>query len=198
MSDRSSPRPRSHVGHHAPIWHWFGLTINTDTVIATALAGVIVIALAFFRGQGPPRPVSPARCSCSGTITIQMRDQIERDRHEDRPVRAAAGGHAVRLHPHRQLDLRCCRCSTPTPQAPPASCSNRRHSDINFVLALAMFVFLCYHLAGIWRRAHRPPARLLGATAILAPSTSSKRSPKPISLSLRLFGNIFAGGIMVR
>ena len=25
-------------------------------------------------------------------------------------------------------------------------------SDINFVLALALFVFLCYHAAGIWRR----------------------------------------------
>ncbi|PRC55179.1 F0F1 ATP synthase subunit A, partial [Mycobacterium sp. ITM-2017-0098] len=25
-------------------------------------------------------------------------------------------------------------------------------SDINFVLALALFVFICYHAAGIWRR----------------------------------------------
>ena len=25
-------------------------------------------------------------------------------------------------------------------------------SDINFVLALSLFVFICYHLAGFWRR----------------------------------------------
>ena len=36
-------------------------------------------------------------------------------------------------------------------------------SDINFVLALALFVFICYHAAGIWRRgAQDDPFRLVG------------------------------------
>jgi F-type H+-transporting ATPase subunit a len=72
-------------------------------------------------------------------------------------------------------------------------------SDINFVLALALFVFVCYHAAGIWRRGiigH--PVRLLkGHVAFLAPINLVEEIAKPISLSLRLFGNIFAGGILV-
>ena len=73
------------------------------------------------------------------------------------------------------------------------------HERWPFLLALALFVFLCYHLAGFWRRGligH--PVRLLkGHVTILAPINLVEEIAKPISLSLRLFGNIFAGGIMV-
>jgi F-type H+-transporting ATPase subunit a len=72
-------------------------------------------------------------------------------------------------------------------------------ADINFVLALALFVFLCYHAAGIWRRGilGHPVKLLKGHVAFLAPINLVEEIAKPISLSLRLFGNIFAGGIMV-
>jgi F-type H+-transporting ATPase subunit a len=76
--------------------------------------------------------------------------------------------------------------------APPAS-------DINFVLALALFVFVCYHGAGIWRRGiiGYPIKLLKGHVAFLAPINLVEELAKPISLSLRLFGNMFAGGILV-
>ena len=72
-------------------------------------------------------------------------------------------------------------------------------SDINFVLALALFVFICYHAAGIWRRGviGHPIKVVKGHVAFLAPINIVEEIAKPISLSLRLFGNIFAGGIMV-
>jgi F-type H+-transporting ATPase subunit a len=72
-------------------------------------------------------------------------------------------------------------------------------SDINFVLALALFVFICYHAAGVWRRGviGHPIKVLKGHVAFLAPINLVEEIAKPISLSLRLFGNIFAGGIMV-
>ncbi len=74
-------------------------------------------------------------------------------------------------------------------------------ADINFVLALALFVFFCYHAAGIWRRGllGHPVKLLKGHVAFLAPPINLvEELAKPISLSLRLFfGNIFAGGIMV-
>src|ERR1700748_2735673 len=72
-------------------------------------------------------------------------------------------------------------------------------SDINFVLALALFVFICYHAAGIWRRGPigHPVKLLKGHVALLAPINLVEELAKPISLSLRLFGNIFAGGILV-
>ena len=72
-------------------------------------------------------------------------------------------------------------------------------SDINFVLALALFVFIAYHAAGIWRRGlfGHPKQVLKGHVAFLAPINLVEEIAKPISLSLRLFGNIFAGGILV-
>ena len=72
-------------------------------------------------------------------------------------------------------------------------------ADINYVLALALFVFVCYHAAGIWRRGivGHPIAVLKGHVAVLAPINVVEELAKPISLSLRLFGNIFAGGILV-
>ncbi len=72
-------------------------------------------------------------------------------------------------------------------------------SDINFVLALGLFVFICYHAAGFWRRGivGHPIKLLKGHVAFLAPINLVEELAKPISLSLRLFGNIFAGGILV-
>lgn len=72
-------------------------------------------------------------------------------------------------------------------------------ADINYVLALALFVFVCYHAAGFWRRGivNHPSSCSKGHVAILAPINLVEEIAKPISLSLRLFGNIFAGGILV-
>jgi len=71
--------------------------------------------------------------------------------------------------------------------------------DINFALALALFVFIAYHIAGIWRRGllGHPWRVLKGHVSFLMPINVVEEVAKPVSLSLRLFGNIFAGGILV-
>ena len=67
------------------------------------------------------------------------------------------------------------------------------------MLALALFVFVCYHAAGVWRRGiiGHPVKLLKGHVTLMAPINLVEEFAKPISLSLRLFGNIFAGGILV-
>jgi F-type H+-transporting ATPase subunit a len=82
---------------------------------------------------------------------------------------------------------------------PPEELLTPAAADINYVLALALFVFLSYHAAGIWRRGiiGHPVKLLKGHVAFLAPINIVEELAKPISLSLRLFGNIFAGGILV-
>ena len=72
-------------------------------------------------------------------------------------------------------------------------------SDVNFVYAMALFVFVWYHAAGVKRRGviGHPVKLLKGHVAFLAPINLIEEIAKPVSLSLRLFGNIFAGGIMV-
>jgi F-type H+-transporting ATPase subunit a len=72
-------------------------------------------------------------------------------------------------------------------------------SDINFVLALALLVFVCYHAAGFKKSGviGYPIKVAKGHVAFLAPINLVEEIAKPISLSLRLFGNMFAGVIMV-
>src|SRR6201996_2633812 len=65
------------VGHH-DTQKWFGLSINGDTVTASAIAAVIVIALAFFlRAKGTSSGVPGGVQLFFEAITVQMRDQIE-------------------------------------------------------------------------------------------------------------------------
>jgi F-type H+-transporting ATPase subunit a len=187
------------VGHHTEA-HWFGLTVNTDTVLATAIAAVIVIALAFFlRAKVTSSGVPGGVQLFWEAITVQTRNQIE----------GAIGmkiapfvlplavtlfvfilvANWLSIFPVQYTDENGAIHELLKPPA----------SDINFVLALALFVFICYHAAGFWRRGPigHPVKLLKGHVAVLAPINLVEELAKPISLSLRLFGNIFAGGILV-
>src|ERR1700738_480808 len=65
------------VGHHETA-NWFGLTVNTDTVLATAIAAVIVLGLAFFlRAKVTSTGVPNGVQLFWEAITVQLRDQIE-------------------------------------------------------------------------------------------------------------------------
>ena len=65
------------VGHHTTA-KWFGITVNTDTILATAIAAVIVIALAFFlRAKVTSTGVPNGVQLFWEALTIQMRNQIE-------------------------------------------------------------------------------------------------------------------------
>lgn len=186
------------VGHHEQA-HWFGLTVNTDTVYATAIAAVIVLALAFFlrwkvTSSGVPNGVQ----LFWEALTVQMRDQIEttigmRIAPFVLPLAVTLFVFILIANWLSVLPVQFKQDGKPHELlAPPAS-------DINFVLALALFVFVCYHGAGIWRRGilGHPLKLLKGHVVFLAPINLVEELAKPISLSLRLFGNIFAGGILV-
>lgn len=186
------------VGHHEQA-NWFGLTVNTDTVLATAIAAVIVLVLAFFlrakvTSSGVPNGVQ----LFFEAITVQMRDQIEttiglRVAPFVLPLAVTLFVFILIANWLSVLPVQYTKDGvTHELLKPPAS-------DINFVLALALFVFVAYHAAGIWRRGPigYPVKLLKGHVAFLAPINLVEELAKPISLSLRLFGNMFAGGILV-
>src|SRR4029453_2935893 len=159
------------VGHHTEA-HWFGLTVNTDTVLATAIAAVIVLALAFFlRAKVTSTGVPGGVQLFWEAITVQTRDQIE----------GAIGmkiapfvlplavtlfvfilvANWLSVFPVQYTDDHGAIHALLKPPA----------SDINFVLALALFGFICYHAAGIWRRGPigHPVKLLKGHVTVLAP-----------------------------
>ncbi len=199
MTEQTLAEAAIHVGEHSPIWHLFGMSINGDTVISTSIAALIVIGLAFFLRAKVTSTDAPGGVQLFfEAITIQMRSQVE----------SAIGmriapfvlplaitlfifiltANWLAVLPVQYTD------STGTHELLKAPAA-----DINFVLALALFVFISYHLAGIWRRGvvGHPIKVAKGHVAFLAPINMVEEIAKPISLSLRLFGNIFAGGIMV-
>ena len=62
--------------HHTATW--FGLTVNTDTIYSTAIAAVIVIALAFWlRSKVTSTDVPGGVQLFFEAVTIQMRNQVE-------------------------------------------------------------------------------------------------------------------------
>jgi F-type H+-transporting ATPase subunit a len=186
------------VGHHETA-NWFGWTVNTDTVLSTAIAAAIVLALAFFlRAKVTSTGVPGGVQLFWEAITVQLRDQIETAiGMKIAPfVLPLAVTLFVFILVANWLSVLPVQYTNATGThellTPPAS-------DINFVLALALFVFICYHAAGMWRRGIVGHLVKLfkGHVTFLAPINLVEELAKPISLSLRLFGNIFAGGILV-
>ncbi|WP_245906444.1 F0F1 ATP synthase subunit A [Mycolicibacterium palauense] len=176
------------------------MTVNTDTILSTAIAGVIVIALAFvLRAKVTSTGVPSGIQLFWEAITIQMRNQIEssigiRIAPFVLPLAVALFtfiliANWLSVFPWQYTDS---EGAVHELLKPPAA-------DINFALSLAIFVFICYHAAGIWRRGFvgHPVKLLKGHVAFLAPINLVEEAAKPISLGLRLFGNVFAGGIMV-
>jgi F-type H+-transporting ATPase subunit a len=209
MSEAFLAEAAIEVGHHETA-RWFGMTVNVDTVASSAIAAVIVIALAFFlRAKVTSTGVPGGVQLFFEAITIQMRNQIEtaiglRIAPFVLPLAVTLFVYILISNWLSVLPVQYTHSAGGSPKelfAPPAS-------DINYVLALALFVFICYHLAGIWRSgAVGYPVKVLKGHVwgnlhpvvgvIFTPINVVEELAKPISLSLRLFGNIFAGGILV-
>ena len=159
------------VGHHETA-NWFGLTVNTDTVLATVIAAVIVIGLAFFlRAKVTSTGVPGGVQLFWEAITVQLRDQIEtaigmKIAPFVLPLAVTLFVFILVANWLSVLPVQYTDGTGATHELlkPPAS-------DINFVLALALFVFICYHAAGIWRRGiiGYPVKLLKGHVAFLAP-----------------------------
>lgn len=190
--------PQIEVGEHTHAT-WLGMTVNTDTILSTAIAAVIVLALAFYlRSKITSTGVPGGVQLFWEAVTIQMRDQIES------AIGMRIAPFVLPLAVTIFIFILISNWLSVLPlqydqNGHPKELLTSAAGDINYVLALALFVFICYHAAGIWRRGiiGHPLKLLKGHVVFLAPINIVEELAKPISLSLRLFGNIFAGGILV-
>ncbi|MSY41155.1 MAG: F0F1 ATP synthase subunit A, partial [Actinobacteria bacterium] len=65
------------VGHHTTAT-WLGLTVNTDTIYATLVAGVVTLLLAFFlRAKVTSTGVPSGVQLFWEAVTVQMRGQVQ-------------------------------------------------------------------------------------------------------------------------
>lgn len=182
------------VGHYTK-FEALGMTFNFETIVATLIAAVILLILAFYLKAKVTSTGVPSGVQLFWeTVTIQMRGQIE----------SSIG---MRVAPYvlpltvtlftfilisNWLSILPAQTGSHELIKPPAA-------DVNFAYALALFAFCWWHLAGFRKRGiiGYPKKILKGHLPVLAPINVVEEFTKPISLSLRLFGNVFAGALMV-
>ncbi len=176
-------------GEHATV-ELAGLTFNIDTIIGTIIAGAVVCGLGLYMARGAtkgrPTGLQLAFEALTGWVQNQLREQMG--------MRTPRGviGLCVALF---AFILTCnWMAALPTEHYLPAPTA-----DVNLVYPMMLLVIIWVNVAGI--RANGVGgyfSHLTKPYLALAPiEFITLYFSRPVSLALRLWGNIFAGGIMV-
>jgi F-type H+-transporting ATPase subunit a len=181
-------------GTITPGAHWtgefLGLTLNLDTIIGTLIAGVIVCGLGLFMARRATKGRPSGLQLAFEALTSWVQGQVR----EGMGMRAPRGvvGLCVTLFAFILIANWLAALPSEHYIPPPTS-------DVNLVYPLALLVIVWVNVAGIRKRGARSYfAHFTKPYAFLAPiEFITQYFSRPLSLALRLFGNIFAGGIMV-
>jgi F-type H+-transporting ATPase subunit a len=179
------------VGDH-PTFHLLGMAFNIDTMYTTAIAGAITVALFLWIAR-TATVEQPGKVQLAlETIVTQVKSTVEQ-----------AVGHNV---PPVLVPLGVClftfilMCNwlawipsghSPERLGPPTA-------DTNLTFAMTAIVVILYIYAGVKAKGRRYVTDWFTAKPrIRVGVLLLEQIINPLSLSLRLFGNIFAGGIML-
>jgi F-type H+-transporting ATPase subunit a len=166
-----------------------GLEFNLDTMAATVAAGLIVIAAGLYarRGLSADRPTKVQLAWETIVLVI-----------ERRLSRAGAARHVISLAVALFVFILAAGLFEIIPSGHPHKALPVPTGDLNLTAALAAFTILVVHASGIRARGLRGYLRhYLKPTPWLLPLRLLEEFAKPITLALRLFGNVFAGTVMV-
>jgi F-type H+-transporting ATPase subunit a len=173
-------------------WNVFGLTLDGDTITATLIAGAIIVLLGVLIGR-KASATKPTKLQLAfETIVEQVETQVE----NSMGIRTAPFVVPLAMTLFLFIFIANLIAIIPTghhPEyAPPPA------SDVNLTYALALIVIVSMHFAGIRKKGVRGYYRhLFRKPYALVPLNIVEEIMKPITLALRLFGNIFAGTIML-
>ena len=184
------------IGKHVQR-QFLGMTFNMDTIWATLVAGGIVLVLGFVARRALTRPEAdhvPSKIqilweSIVGEVNTQVEDNLGRVHPFVVPLAVALFFfilianwlELIPSEPNHSLHL------LPAPTA-----------DTNLTYAMAIMA-----IVGVWTYGIREKGvkgyfkHFLEPFPVLLPLNILEELTKPITLALRLFGNIFAGGIML-
>jgi F-type H+-transporting ATPase subunit a len=175
------------VGHHIT-GKLFGLTFNVDTIWSTVLAGGIVCLLGFLVARRASA-TQPSRSQLAWeAIVAYVQGEVEATlgRTQRFVIQLAIALFTFILIAN-WLELVPTEHKVPAPTA-----------DVNLTYALALLVIGGVHVYNFRQHGMRGYFKSYAhGPKILIPLTVIEELVKPFTLALRLFGNIFAGGIMV-
>lgn len=173
-------------------WHVFGVTLNGDTISATIVAGAIILLLGYLVQRK-----ASARNPTKLQLAFEALDEeVEKQVEDTMGIKTAPGVVPLAMSLFLFIFIANMLAIIPTghhPEylPPPAS-------DVNLTYALAILVIGSMHVIGIRKKGFRGYyAHLFRKPYLLIPLNIIEEIMKPVTLSLRLFGNIFAGTIMV-
>lgn len=179
------------VGEHIQ-WQVFGMTWNVDTILSTIVAGAILIGLGFvMRHQLSVRKPRGVQLLFE-TVTANVEQQVD----ETMGLRTAPFVVPLAVTLFMFILIANWIAILPTghhPEylPPPAA-------DVNLTYALALLVIVWMHVTGVRKRGAKGYYHhLFQPYWFMFPINLVEEIAKPITLALRLFGNIFSGVIMV-
>ena len=179
------------VGDH-PTVQFLGMTFNVDTMYTTVIAAVITCGFLYWVARRASAEVPNRVQIIVEAVVTQTRTYVQDAVGHDVPAWLVplgvclfffilfcnwlgwfpSGHHPARLEP-------------PT-------------ADVNLVYAMTAWVVILYSYLGIKKKGSRYVGDWFTAKpALRRPILVLEQIVNPLSLSLRLFGNIFAGGIML-
>jgi F-type H+-transporting ATPase subunit a len=179
------------VGNHIE-WHVFGVTLHGDTIISTLVAGAILIGLGLWM-RYRLSVNQPGRLQLFfETVTGQVEQQVE----DTMGIKTAP--FVVPLAMTLFLFILFANWLAIIPSGHEPEYLPPPASDVNLTYALALLVIVSMHVTGIRRKGFRGYyGHLAKPYLFLLPINIIEELAKPITLALRLFGNIFSGVIMV-
>ena len=176
------------VGEH-PTISVFGLSINSDTLLATAIAGLILIGLGLYMRARLSSGVPSKLQLAFETLVKYVEDQVE----TAMGIKAAPFVVPLAVTLFAFILIANWVEVVPTMEHVPSPTS-----DINLTAAMALLVVGWAHVVGFRKKGVRGYVKsFTGAPRWLIPFRGIEEIAKPLSLALRLFGNLFAGGLMI-
>jgi F-type H+-transporting ATPase subunit a len=175
------------VGHHRTA-EFLGLTFNVDTVWSSLVAGVIVLGAGLYMA----RRASSGRPSKLQLAFETIVDAIEKQ------VASSMGQVAPFVVPLAFTLFMFILIANWLELIPTRGYLEAPSADINFTLALALIVIVWMHITAIRKKGLGSYLRHYAQPyPALIPLEIIGEIVKPFTLALRLFGNIFAGGVML-
>jgi F-type H+-transporting ATPase subunit a len=182
------------VGVH-PSWHVFGLTIDYDIALSTVVAAGIFLFLGFWMVK-KATPGVPGKLQLIWELLVEQVSDL---------ADSAVGPQGYRFVPlGATLFLFILICNwldfLPTAMHPGSSGAilPAPTGDVNLPLAMVAFVIVWVHIESLRARGIKGYfGHYFKPYKALAPINAIEEVTKPITMTFRLFGNIFSGGLFV-
>ena len=170
----------------------FGFTVNVDTVYTSVIAGALVCLLGWLVVRGSSSGVPTKGQIIFEAVTQQVRTYVVQAVGHDVPPWLVPLGFALFFF------ILFCNWLAWIPSGHHPEYLPPPTADTNLTFAMTAVVVIGYIYYGIKRKGARYVTDWFTAKpAIRRPILVLEQIVNPLSLSLRLFGNIFAGGIML-